>query len=73
MRLNFPKPMDLHRVQIHGLPMERLDEDNALLLRSKLGMVDKVDAVESNNPYLRVQVHFDIETPFHQGFTLNRE
>lgn len=35
-------------MQIHKLPIERLDEDNALLLGSKLGMVDKVDAVESN-------------------------
>lgn len=29
-------------VQIHGLPLERLDEENALLLGTKLGSVDKV-------------------------------
>lgn len=34
--------------------MERLDEDNAILLGSKLGVVDKVDRVDVNKPYLRV-------------------
>ncbi|KAB1201923.1 hypothetical protein CJ030_MR8G027009 [Morella rubra] len=43
------------KVQIHGLHLERLDEENALLLGSKLGLVDKVDPVDINKPYLHVQ------------------
>lgn len=39
-------------VQIHGLPMESLDEDNAILIGCKLGVVDKVARVDVNRPYL---------------------
>lgn len=60
-------------VQIHELPLERLDEENAILIGSKLGVIDHIDPVDIHKPYLRVQVHFDIETPLHPGFSLHRE
>lgn len=60
-------------VQIHGLPMEHLDENNAYLLGIKLGSVTKVEMVDFNKPYLRVQVLFDIKFPLQPGFYLPRE
>lgn len=48
-------------VQIHGLPLERLDEENTYLLGSKLGGVLNMELIDLNKPYLRVQVHFDVE------------
>lgn len=60
-------------VQIHELPMESLDEENAFLLGSKLGSVMQVEMVDVNKPYLRVQVPFDIEIPLQLGFYLPRE
>lgn len=44
-----------------------------MLIGSKLGMIDKIDPVDINKSYLRVKVHFDVETPLHPRFYWNRE
>lgn len=44
-----------------------------MLIGSKLSIIDKLNPVDINKPYLRVKVHFDLETPLHLGFMLNRE
>lgn len=49
-------------VQIHELPMESLDEENANVLGRKMGSMMQVEMVDVNKPYLWVQVQFDIET-----------
>lgn len=58
---------------MHGLPMESLDEENTFLLGSKLGVVDKVEWVDVNKPFLWVQIHFDIESSFQPGFSMTRD
>lgn len=50
-------------VQIHGLPMESLDEGNAYLLRSKTGSVMQVEMVDVNKPYLGVRCNRDSICP----------
>ena len=64
-------------VQIHGLPLNRQNEQNVKKIGRLLGSVLEVDIAGSGNglgtKYVRVQVGIDVNTPLITGFPLGRE
>lgn len=54
-------------IQIHGLPLKVFDEDNALLIGSKLGQVLEIDVVDPNKLYLRLRVQVNAKNLWSQA------
>uniref|UniRef100_A0A2N9ISI0 CCHC-type domain-containing protein n=1 Tax=Fagus sylvatica TaxID=28930 RepID=A0A2N9ISI0_FAGSY len=64
-------------VQIHGLPLNRQNEQNVKKIGKMLGSVLEVDIAGSRNglgtKYVRVRASIDVNTPLITGFPLGRE
>ncbi|KAB1225194.1 hypothetical protein CJ030_MR1G016592 [Morella rubra] len=55
-------------IQIHGLPLEIVDEVNARLIGCKLGEVLEMDAIEAHQSFIGLKVRFSASTPLEPGF-----
>lgn len=60
-------------VQIHGLPLEILDEENARLIRSKLGVILEMDDIDKHHSFLRLKIKFHVSTPLEPGFYFSHD
>lgn len=60
-------------VQIHGLPLELVDADNARLIGCKLGEVLELDPVEEHASFIRIKIRFHVSTPLEPGFYFPRD
>lgn len=63
-------------VQVHGLPLEMLTNQNVERIGNVLGDLKEVDRASifgiALKRYLRIRVEMDIEKPLPEGFDLNR-
>lgn len=60
-------------VQIHGLPLKIFDEDNAHLIKSKLGEILEMDNIEAHTSFFHIKIHFPSTMPLQPGFLDYRE
>lgn len=60
-------------VQIHGFPLEIVDEVNARLIDSKLGEVLDMDDIDTHKSFIRLKLRFSATSPLEPGFQFYRE
>lgn len=59
-------------VQIHGLPLEIVDVENARLIGSKLGVILEMDDVEAHHSFIRLKIKFHTSASLEPGFYFPR-
>lgn len=60
-------------VQIHGLPLEIMDEDNARLTGRMLGTILELDDIDDHQSFIRLKIRFPTSKPLEPGFSYSRE
>lgn len=60
-------------VQIYGLPLELVDEENARLIGSMLGTILKLDDVDEYQSFIHLKIKFPTSKPLEPGFSYYRE
>lgn len=60
-------------IQIHGLPLEIFDEDNARLIGNKLGEILEMDNIGEHISFLRLKIRFLATQPLQPGFPYYHE
>jgi hypothetical protein len=63
-------------VQVHGLPLDRMNNANAAIIVDSLGGLVEVDNLDCSKPcrksFLRIRVLLPLEDPLPTGFILHR-
>lgn len=59
-------------VQIHGLPLEIVDVENARLIGSKLGVILEMDDVEAHHSFIRLKIKFHTSASLEPRFYFPR-
>lgn len=60
-------------VQIYGLPLELVAEDNARLIGSMLGMILELDNVDEHQSFIRLKINFPSSKPLEPSFNYFQE
>lgn len=60
-------------VQIHGLPLEIVDEENARSIGCKLGEVLEVNDIEEHKSFIRLRIRFSASQLLEPGFNFSRD